>query len=81
VPPVPQEATAKMALTASRGPRGELGQPGEVTLQQLTDAINISSGNSNAVDVLSLSVSDSPKQGEVQTLVNKVGELIQALRR
>lgn len=39
------------------------------------------SGNSNAVQLLGLTVSDPPTQAEVQTLANKIDELISALRR
>ncbi len=63
------------------GPQGEPGGPGEVSLQQLTDAIATTSGNSNAVATLGMTVSDPPTQGEVQAIANKLDELILALRR
>ncbi|HRH97537.1 MAG TPA: hypothetical protein PLB55_16470 [Prosthecobacter sp.] len=39
------------------------------------------SANSNAVATLGMTVSDPPTQGEVQQLVDKMDELILALRR
>ena len=62
-----------------------MGIPGEVTQTDLNNAVlNVlsqSSNNSNGVSTLSLGVSDPPTQSEVQQIVNKVDELIQALRR
>jgi hypothetical protein len=52
-----------------------------VTQSALDDAIANSSANSNAVDFLSLSPSDPPTQGEMQAVIDKVNELITALRR
>ena len=66
------------------GPRGEQGiqgPPGEVTLAQLNSAISGTSSNSNAVATLGLVVSDPPTQAEMQQVVNKLDELITALRR
>jgi hypothetical protein len=66
------------------GPRGEQGiqgPPGEVTLAQLNSAIGGTSSNSNAVATLGLVVSDPPTQAEMQQVVNKLDELITALRR
>jgi hypothetical protein len=69
----------------AEGPTGATGQPGEVTQADLNNAVlNVlsqSSNNSNGVSTLSLGVSDPPTQSEVQQIVNKVDELIQALRR
>uniref|UniRef100_UPI00378412C6 hypothetical protein n=1 Tax=Prosthecobacter sp. TaxID=1965333 RepID=UPI00378412C6 len=39
------------------------------------------SSNSNGVALLGLAVSDPPTQAEVQQIVNKLDELINALRR
>ena len=64
-----------------QGYQGPPGAPGEVSFQQLTDAIATTSSNSNAVATLGLVVSDPPTQAEVQQIVNKVDELILALRR
>jgi hypothetical protein len=66
-------------------PQGQQGPPGEVTTTQMDtaigNAIGGTSANSNAVLPLNLIVSDPPTQSEVQTLANKVDELIAALRR
>ena len=63
------------------GPEGPQGQAGEVTLQQLNDAIANTSANSDGVSTLDLFPSDPPTQAEVQDVVNKINELIEALRR
>jgi hypothetical protein len=65
----------------SPGPEGPQGPPGEVTGQQLTDAIAGTSANTNAVQLLTLTVSDPPTQSEMQSIANKLDELINALRR
>jgi hypothetical protein len=39
------------------------------------------SNNSNAVALLNLTVSDPPTQSEMQSIANKMDELIGALRR
>lgn len=53
-----------------------------MTQSALDDAIANSSATSNAVDFLSLSPSDPPTQGGVmQAVIDKVNELITALRR
>jgi hypothetical protein len=65
----------------NQGGEGPQGPPGEVTLQQLADAIDGTSANSNGVNTLDLIVSDPPTQGEVQQIANKIDELILALRR
>jgi len=63
-----------------QGDQGIQGPPGEVTNATLANAISGTSRNSNGVATLGLAVSDPPTQGEMQTLVNKVDELILALR-
>ncbi len=63
------------------GSSGSDGAPGEVSLQQLDEAINSTSSNSNGVNLLGLAVSDPPTQGEMQALADKMDELILALRR
>ena len=69
------------------------GPPGEVTQAQLSNdlanAVNQvmlitlpqTSANSNGVSTLGLTVSDPPTQAEVQSVANKLDELINALRR
>lgn len=68
-----------------QGPEGPQGQPGEVSTQQLSNAIAVAvattSSNSNAVASLGIVVSDPPTQADVQAAVNKLDELILALRR
>ncbi len=63
-----------------QGDQGIQGPPGEVTNATLANAISGTSRNTNGVATLGLVVSDPPTQGEMQTLVNKVDELILALR-
>ena len=63
------------------GPPGLPGPPGEVSLQQLSDAISGTSANTNNVNTLDLFPSDPPTQAEMQDVVNKINELILALRR
>ncbi len=48
--------------------------------RQLNNTSSGTSSNSNGVDLLGISISDPPTQ-EVQDLLNKVDELINALRR
>ncbi|WP_461783479.1 hypothetical protein [Prosthecobacter sp.] len=55
--------------------------PGEVTNATLSAAIAGTSSHSNGVALLGLAVSDPPTQSEVQQIVNKLDELITALRR
>jgi hypothetical protein len=52
-----------------------------VTNAQLSSAIAGTSSLSNGVALLGLAVSDPPTQAEVQQIVNKLDELITALRR
>ena len=63
------------------GPQGPQGTPGEVSAQQLSDAIGGTSANSNNVQLLGLTVSDPPTQSELQAVANKLDELINTLRR
>jgi hypothetical protein len=58
------------------------GLPGEVTLLDAQNLIAAqSSANSNAVGTLGLGVNDPPTGPDVQQIVNKLDELILALRR
>ena len=63
------------------GPQGPQGPPGEVTQAVLDAAILGTSANSNGVSTLGMVVSDPPTRSEVQTLADKLDELINALRR
>ena len=68
-----------------RGNDGAMGLPGEVSQVDLNNAqlntLSQTSNNTNAVATLGLSVSDPPSQSELQSVANKLDELIQALRR
>jgi len=54
---------------------------GKASQSDLASAIAGTSSNSNAIPLLALSVSDPPLQGQVQSIANKVDDLITALRR
>lgn len=62
-------------------PAGPEGPPGEVTEQELIDERINHARNPTGVSALSLTASDPPTQGEFQALIDKVNELIVALRR
>ena len=51
------------------------------TLAQLAGEISGTSASSNAVGTLGMGVSDPPTQAEVQTIADKIDELINTLRR
>ena len=55
--------------------------PGEVTTAELNTAIAGTSSNSNVVDLLEMTVGDPPSQPEVQTIADRLDQLIAALRR
>ena len=59
------------------GPMGPSGPPGEVSNQQLSDAIAGTSTNTNGVQTLDTTFADS----DMETLRQKLNELIGALRR
>jgi hypothetical protein len=63
------------------GNDGNDGAPGEVSFQQLADAIATTSSNSNGVGTLGMAVSDPPTQSEMQQIADKLDELINALLR
>jgi hypothetical protein len=66
-------------------PEGPSGPPGEVTQAELdtavSDTLSQTSNNSNAVSALSETADTSYNQPQIQNLMNKVDELINALRR
>ncbi len=66
-------------------PEGQSGPPGEVTQEDLDNAIigalAQTSNNSNAVAVLGESADTSYNQPQIQNLINKVDEMILAMRR
>lgn len=61
-----------------RGDKGDQGDPGEVTAQQLSDAIAGTSNNSNGVGTIDTSSFTDPDSIAV---ADKLNELINALRR
>jgi hypothetical protein len=66
------------------GPQGEpgpQGPPGEVSLAQLDAAISGTSNNSNGVGELMIMLSNPVSAAEGQQIVDKLNELIGALRR
>jgi hypothetical protein len=62
-------------------PQGQSGLPGEVTLADMNAAIATTSSNSNAVTNFSELAEGTYNQTQMQNLINKVDELINALRR
>lgn len=74
------------SLLSSEEMRGQLTSLNDDTQTRATQAgvdaaIAGTSANSNGVGTLSMTVSDPPTQGEVQTIADKVDELINNLRR
>ena len=80
-PPGPEGPSGPGGSNGNDGAQGPPGAPGEVTAVALEGAINGTSGNSNAVSTLGITVSDPPTQAELQAVVGKLDELITALRR
>jgi hypothetical protein len=62
-------------------PAGQSGPPGEVTLADMNAAIATTSANSNAVVNLNELAEGTYNQTQMQNVINKVDELINALRR
>ncbi len=65
------------------GPLGEVTQSqlGNELNQAMLNTLPQTSANSNNVSTLGLTVSDPPTQAEMQSVANKLDELINALRR
>ena len=67
------------------GPTGATGQPGEVSLSDLNAALltnlNQCSNNSNSVGSLSMNADPAYDQNQMQAVMQKLDELINALRR
>lgn len=71
------------------GEQGPQGLPGEVTTQQLNDAVQSgvqaslaqSSSNSNGVQLVATNAESYYDQGQMQAMIDKMNELINALRR
>ncbi len=68
-----------------QGPQGEQGPPGEVSVSDLNSAISAvlaqTSHISNAVSQLGMSADPSYQQWQMQAILDKLDELIAALRR
>jgi hypothetical protein len=62
-------------------PMGQSGPPGEVTTAALNAAISTTSSNSNAVVNLNELAEGTYNQTQMQNVINKLDELINALRR
>jgi hypothetical protein len=62
-------------------PQGQSGLPGEVTLADMNAAIATTSSNSNSVTNFNELAEGTYNQTQMQNLINKVDELINALRR
>ena len=77
----PQGNEGTQGPQGNEGNQGPQGPPGEVTQAALDAAIASTSANTNAVSTLGMVVTNPPTQSEVQTLADKVDELIVALRR
>ena len=67
--------------TVPSGPPGPAGPAGEVTAADLVNERINHARNPTGVSPLSLVASDPPTQAEFQALIDKVNELITALRR
>lgn len=63
------------------GANGSDGAPGEVSQQQLDDAISGTSANTNSVNTLGQSADSNYNQSQMQDVLNKLDELINAARR
>ena len=83
-------ATVSVTLTGTtlhftfgipEGQTGPQGTPGEVSQATLDAAISGTSNNSNGVTHLSQSADSGYNQGQMQQVMDKVDELITALRR
>ena len=67
--------------TIPQGDPGADGPPGEVSQQNLDDAIAGTPSNVNGLSGLALTVSDPPTQAEMQAVADKLEELIGLLQR
>ena len=64
-----------------QGPQGPQGPPGDVNTGQLDMAIGTTSSKSNGVGLLSIAYSDPPSASQCEEIVDKLNELVTALRR
>ena len=85
--PMREQLNALKALidAVPAGPPGPQGPPGEVTQADLNNAVlnllSQSSNNSNAVPTVGQVADASYNPAQLQDLINKIDELILALRR
>ena len=67
------------------GPQGPQGPPGEVTQAELANAelnmLSQSSANSNGVNTLGQTADGTYSASQMQDVINKLDELLNALRR
>ncbi|MCX6899711.1 MAG: hypothetical protein NT105_13560 [Verrucomicrobia bacterium] len=63
------------------GAPGPQGPAGDVSAQQLSDAINGTPRNVDGLGTLDISISDPPTQGEMQLVLDNYNNLVRALRR
>jgi putative salt-induced outer membrane protein YdiY len=75
---IPRGETGSQGQNGSDGPQGP---PGEVSAAQLNTAIDGTSSNTNGVSTLGQTADGSYNPTQMQDLMNKVDELITALRR
>ena len=78
---IPRGADGMAGATGPDGLPGPQGAPGEVSAADLINAVNTTSANSNAVGTTGFSADTSYNQTQFQTLIDKMDELITALRR
>ncbi|MGB8168911.1 MAG: hypothetical protein WCF18_15545, partial [Chthoniobacteraceae bacterium] len=76
--PGPEGAVGPQGNPGPTGPDGPPGPPGEVNTAQLNTALAGTASNTNGVALWSGTVSDPPTQAEVQSLADKLNELILA---
>ena len=62
-------------------PQGEIGPPGEVTFNDLNSAISGTSNNTNNVGTLNQSADSNYNQQQMQDVLNKLDEFLNAARR
>ena len=77
----PRGSVGSSGSNGSDGGQGPQGPPGEITQAQLNSAISGTSNNTNGVSTLGQSADGSYNQTQMQDLLNKMVELINALRR
>ncbi len=75
---IPRGVNGTNGVDGATGPQGI---PGEVSNAALASAIGGTSNNSNGVATLGQSADPNYQQSQIQDLINKVDELINALRR